>query len=40
VIPGEGPVNWYFANAKSAECPYGFGQEETIKSIWQTDSRP
>lgn len=40
VIPGEGPVYWYFANLKSADCPHGFGQEETIKSIWQTDSRP
>ena len=38
VIPGEGPVNWYFANTKSDACPRGFNQEETIKAIWQADS--
>ena len=26
----------YFANTKSAACPVGFSQEETIKEIWNT----
>lgn len=38
VIPGEGQITWYFANTKSPACPRGFGQEETIKAIWQADS--
>jgi hypothetical protein len=38
VIPGEGTVNWHFANTKSSACPRGFSQEETIKAIWQRDS--
>jgi hypothetical protein len=33
-----GAVNWYFANTKSAANPQGFGQEETIKSIWAADN--
>lgn len=38
VIPGEGSRrNWYFANTKSAACPQGFGQEDTIKAIWLAD---
>lgn len=24
----------YFANTKSAACPVGYSQEETIKKIW------
>jgi hypothetical protein len=24
----------YRANTKSAACPIGYGQEETIKNIW------
>ena len=35
---GGGKINWYFANTKSAALPRGFGQEETIKSIWAEDS--
>jgi hypothetical protein len=33
---GEGGARqrWYFANTKSAACPQGFSQEETIKAIW------
>ena len=40
-IPGEGGgrINWYFANTKSAACPRGFTQEETIKAIWRKDSK-
>ena len=34
-----GAVKWYFANTKSAQCPDGFSQEETIKAIWQADSK-
>jgi hypothetical protein len=30
---------WYFANTKSAACPLGFSQEETIKAIWAADRR-
>ena len=26
---------WYFANRKSAATPDGFGQEDTIKAIWE-----
>jgi hypothetical protein len=37
--PGGGRFNWYYANTKSAACPQGFSQEETIKAIWQEDSR-
>lgn len=33
-----GRINWYFANTKSPASPRGFGQEETIKSIWSEDS--
>ena len=36
---GGGKINWYFANTKSAACPRGFGQEETIKAIWMEDKR-
>jgi hypothetical protein len=32
-------MGWYFANTKSLACPQGFNQEETIKAIWQEDSR-
>src|SRR5580658_752481 len=32
---GSGRINWYFANTKSAACPHGFSQEETIKAIWR-----
>jgi hypothetical protein len=39
VIAGEGTVNRYFANTRSPACPRGFSQEETIKDIWQGDSR-
>lgn len=35
----DGPVRWYFANTKSASCPNGFNQEETIKAIWAADTR-
>jgi hypothetical protein len=38
VIPGEGQISWYFANIKSPACSHGFGQEGTIKTIWQADS--
>jgi hypothetical protein len=33
-----GRIRWYFANTKSATCPGGFGQEETIRSIWKEDT--
>ncbi|MCX6629739.1 MAG: hypothetical protein NTW28_19140 [Candidatus Solibacter sp.] len=36
---GGGSQRWYFANTKSAACPQGFGQEETIKAIWAEDVR-
>jgi hypothetical protein len=29
-----GEKHWYFANTRSAACPDGFNQEETIKAIW------
>lgn len=29
-----GKVGWYDANTRSAACPDGFGQEQTIKEIW------
>lgn len=34
------PVNgkaWYYGNTKSAACPEGMGQEETIRAIWRAD---
>ena len=31
--------SWYFANRPSTAVPDGFGQEDTIKAIWQEDSR-
>jgi hypothetical protein len=34
-----GRLRWYFANTKSPACPTGFSQEETIKAIWQADSK-
>jgi hypothetical protein len=37
--PEGGRLRWYFANTKSAACPTGFSQEETIKAIWQADSK-
>jgi hypothetical protein len=36
---GGGRLRWYFANTKSAACPQGFSQEETIKEIWLKDSK-
>jgi hypothetical protein len=36
---GGGNQRWYFANTKSAACPQGYGQEETIKLIWAEDVR-
>ena len=38
-LAGEGGGNqrWYFANTKSAACPQGSDQEETIKAIWAED---
>ena len=36
------PVNgkyWYFANMPSNAVPDGFGQEETIRSIWAADGK-
>jgi len=27
-------LGWYRANARSAACPEGFGQEETIRAVW------
>jgi hypothetical protein len=40
-IPGEAnrKMNWYFANTRSAACPQGFNQEETIKAIWLADAK-
>lgn len=35
-----GSGNWYFANTRSAACPQGFSQEETIKALWLGDSKP
>jgi len=32
-----GELAWYRANTKSAACPDGFGQEDTIKAIWAAD---
>lgn len=29
--------SWYYANTRSAACPDGMGQEETIKAIWAAD---
>jgi hypothetical protein len=28
----------YFANTKSAACPVGYSQEETIKKIWNSEA--
>lgn len=30
-----GKVRWYYANNRSKKVPYGFNQEDTIKSIWK-----
>jgi len=30
-----GKVRWYYANTRSEKVPYGFNQEDTIKSIWK-----
>jgi hypothetical protein len=38
LVEGQGKAKWYFANTKSAACPQGSSQEETIKAIWLTDS--
>jgi hypothetical protein len=38
--PDGNRMRWYFANTKSPACPNGFSQEETIKQIWQADSKP
>lgn len=32
-----GTIDMYQANTHSAACPHGFGQEETILSIWSRD---
>ena len=39
MTPGtpDGP-RWYWANTRSEACPGGFNTEETIRSIWATDS--
>ena len=29
--------NTYRANTRSAQSPYGYNQEETIKAIWASD---
>ena len=29
---------WYYANTPSPTVPEGYGQEETIRAIWATDS--
>ncbi|MFC5406266.1 hypothetical protein [Cohnella soli] len=34
---GEGVTDCYQANQASTGCPFGFGQEETIKKIWQSE---
>ena len=34
--PADGQ-SWYFANTPSQATPHGFGQEETIRSIWAAD---
>jgi hypothetical protein len=34
-----GRQSWYYAHARSEASPQGFGQEETIKSIWSEDRR-
>jgi hypothetical protein len=34
-----GKVSWYRANTRSAASPDGFGQEETIKAIWNAAGR-
>ncbi len=39
VSPDGKKIYWYFANTKSPACPDGFNQEETIKAIWQKDSK-
>jgi hypothetical protein len=36
---GGARINWYFANRKGAENPRGFNQEDTIKSIWLSDTQ-
>ncbi|MBE7559458.1 hypothetical protein HS125_11080 [bacterium] len=33
-VPVEGK-DWYWASRKSAACPDGFGDEETIREIWR-----
>ncbi|HYW43932.1 MAG TPA: hypothetical protein VE959_13810 [Bryobacteraceae bacterium] len=37
--PAGGRINYYYANTKSPACQLGFGQEETIKAIWQQGGR-
>jgi len=32
-----GETGWYWANTKSNAVPSGFGQEETIREIWESD---
>jgi hypothetical protein len=41
VIPGDAGrrIQSYFANTRSAACPQGFSQEETIRAIWREDTR-
>jgi hypothetical protein len=31
-------ISWYWANNRSPAVPTGFGQEDTIRSIWQADT--
>jgi hypothetical protein len=33
-------VDWFHANTRSAACPFGFGTEETIRSIWAAEKPP
>jgi hypothetical protein len=33
------PAGFYHANRPSAECPGGYGQEDTIAAIWKSDQR-
>ncbi|PKO22569.1 MAG: hypothetical protein CVU38_08690 [Chloroflexi bacterium HGW-Chloroflexi-1] len=33
------PRGYYHANTPSEDCPYGYGQEETLAAIWRSDRR-
>lgn len=39
-LEGGGETWWYHANRRSESVPAGFGDEETVREIWQRDAEP